>query len=378
MAKASRADRPPGQTLSNEEKKARIAEEITLWVGNLRLEQALKAEQIGQLRGIERMQALRNSLIIGAIRHCRLNPRADTRLAILTLITFLADNDGGVCHLAVTKITEIFQRSRETIVTCIQNLEQQGQIGVARKNGMPNSYWPLVPAALADLSANTVWLVEALRTSGPSVHVFKDAHEAVAAATLNQSSALSQSSEVDRSSGVDCHPSTPIDEPVKSDPTTGQGKPCSISTLHSTSELEVDLDVVDEAVALYNKAASDGGFIACLAVTDSRRKRLHKRLAEIGGMQAFARALSAIPLMPYLIGHGTKPGQNPFLLDLDTLLSTQTLMGDVLARLVDLAGQESQRLNNRESDAQRKVRLAFDEDTWARIQARRPGECGHA
>jgi hypothetical protein len=116
-----------------EERKARIAEEITLWVGNQRLDQALKAEELGQLSMVEKMVALRNGLIVGCIRHCRLNPRADCRLAILTLITFLADNNDGICRLSITAMTEIFKRTREAIVAGIKTLEKQGQIGVSAK-----------------------------------------------------------------------------------------------------------------------------------------------------------------------------------------------------------------------------------------------------
>ena len=109
----------PTNQLTIEQRKALIAEQITLWVGNQRLDQALKAEELGQLKMIDKMVALRSSLIVGCIRHCHLNPRADSRLSILTLITFLADNSEGTCYLSVTAMTEILQRSREAIVNGI-------------------------------------------------------------------------------------------------------------------------------------------------------------------------------------------------------------------------------------------------------------------
>ena len=42
---------------------------------------------------IEKMVSLRNGPTVGAIRHCRLNPRTDSRMSVLTIITFLADTN---------------------------------------------------------------------------------------------------------------------------------------------------------------------------------------------------------------------------------------------------------------------------------------------
>jgi hypothetical protein len=67
--------------------------QIQLWVGYLRLDSVLKVEELDQLSMIEKMVSLPNGLIVGAIRHCRLNPRTDSRMSVLTIITFLADNN---------------------------------------------------------------------------------------------------------------------------------------------------------------------------------------------------------------------------------------------------------------------------------------------
>ena len=180
-----------------EDRREYINQQITLWVGNLRLDAALAAEELGQYSGMQKALLLRNGLLVGAVRHCRLNPRADTRMSILTLITFLADNNDGICRLSVTRMCEIFTRSRESIVTSIASLEEDGQIGVNRSGGMPSCYWPLIPAALAELSANPVWFVDALSTK-PKFRSFGTPEEAIAAATQDRSTPLDQSTPPDQ------------------------------------------------------------------------------------------------------------------------------------------------------------------------------------
>lgn len=241
---------PLASRMTTEQKKAYIDREITQWVDNYCFDRALKAKELGALSMLDKLVALRNGLIVGSIKHCRLNPRADSRLAILTMITFLADSDKGICYLSVSAMKEIFKRSREAIVTGIKALEEQGQIGVSRKDGMPNCYWPLVPAALAKLSANPVWLVEALRTSGPKAHMFQNREDAIAVATENDRSSgvdqLGRASGVDRfgdqsggvdqpqrSSPSDRYRSSSADELVNSGRRTSQVQPCSISALIS-------------------------------------------------------------------------------------------------------------------------------------------------
>jgi hypothetical protein len=62
-------------------------------MGPLRTSRPCEAEELGQLSMIEKVVSLWNGLIVGAIRHCRLNVRTDSRMSVLTIITFLADNN---------------------------------------------------------------------------------------------------------------------------------------------------------------------------------------------------------------------------------------------------------------------------------------------
>lgn len=95
----------------------------------------------------------------------------------------------------------------------------------------------------------------------------------------------------------------------------------------------------DQAYSLYNKAAAHWGFSLCEARTEPRTRRLLQRIDDIGGIENFRLALRAIGKDPFLSGRTPpKPGQKPFRLDMERLLSTDSRMGDVLAKLLDLAG----------------------------------------
>jgi hypothetical protein len=97
----------------------------------------------------------------------------------------------------------------------------------------------------------------------------------------------------------------------------------------------------DEAVAAWNKLARQLGFAEVRAVTDPRRRKLLQRLADIGGIDRFKLALSAVERVPFLMGKvPPKPGMAPFRLDIERLLQTDGNLGDVLAKLIDKAGEE--------------------------------------
>ena len=97
--------------------------------------------------------------------------------------------------------------------------------------------------------------------------------------------------------------------------------------------------VVDRAVEAYNCTAERQGFSICKLVTPARRRRLGQRLEDIGGMENFQRALSAIPTNDWLMGRVRKEGHKPFRLDLDYLMQTDGKSGDVLAKLLDKAAE---------------------------------------
>jgi hypothetical protein len=217
--------------MSADDRKVWIQDQIVRWVGEKKIDECLSALELGNLSMTEKMVAYRSVLIMGGVRHCRNNPRAEARIPILTLIVYLSDNAKGTCHLSISEMQKMLMRSRQCIVDNILALEMDGSIGIARINGMPNSYWPRIPAALAEMSPNPLWFVEAV--TGAKRKVYRTVEEAIAAATTGQSSTVDRSNRVDRhqsreldqhrSSAVDptsqvqqANRSSPAGEPVKS------------------------------------------------------------------------------------------------------------------------------------------------------------------
>jgi hypothetical protein len=97
--------------------------------------------------------------------------------------------------------------------------------------------------------------------------------------------------------------------------------------------------LTDEAVLAWNAAAKRLGCSEVRSVTAARRTRLLRRIEDIGGLDQFYLALSAIERVPFLLGKvPPKPGMAPFMLDIDRLLQTDGNLGDVLAKLIDKAG----------------------------------------
>jgi len=124
--------------MSAEDRKVWLHEQITKFVGEKRIEECLSALELGNLSMTEKAVAYRSILIVGSIRHCRMHSRAEVRIPILTLITYLSDNANGTCFLSISNMAKLFDRSRQCIVDNILALEEDGLIGIARIGGMPN------------------------------------------------------------------------------------------------------------------------------------------------------------------------------------------------------------------------------------------------
>jgi hypothetical protein len=141
--------------------------------------------------------------------------------------------------------------------------------------------------------------------------------------------------------------------------------------------------IEEQAVAMYNEAAGKHGFACCLKLTDARRGRLARRLEDIGGLDAFKRALSVIHRNDFLMGRvPAKPGKARFKLDLDFLLQTDSKLNDVLAKLLDIAGQEGQHVGQPETEDERRDRVTMGDERYARYRAmkadRNTQDGGHA
>ena len=118
------------------------------------------------------------------------------------------------------------------------------------------------------------------------------------------------------------------------------GKPPKKSKMPKSAFTADQLTTTDAAVAAWNEIAIALGFSEVRITTTARRTRLLKRLDDIEGLENFRIALSAIKHVPFLMGHTPpKHGSEPFKLDIDRLLQTDGGLGDVLAKLIDKAGE---------------------------------------
>jgi hypothetical protein len=91
--------------------------------------------------------------------------------AVLGLITFMADNNDGICRLSIKRMAQIFARDERNITASITELEKAHLIGVNRVAGLPNTYYPKVPAPLTTVGASVVWFADAL-SDRPRARVF--------------------------------------------------------------------------------------------------------------------------------------------------------------------------------------------------------------
>src|SRR4051812_25947075 len=101
--------------MSADDRKAWAHDQINNWCTSKRIDEALSTAELGNLSHTQKAVAYRSVLIIGSIKHCRANARAEARIPILTLITYLSDNAKGACYLSISKMQELFQRSRQCV-----------------------------------------------------------------------------------------------------------------------------------------------------------------------------------------------------------------------------------------------------------------------
>lgn len=131
------------------------------------------------------------------------------------------------------------------------------------------------------------------------------------------------------------HITREIDNNVKEDtplpPKGGRARNAKARTAEKALEL-------DAALQAYNGAAEQFSFSRVDTFTEPRARKLEDRLKDIGGLENFRLALNAIPRNKFLMGETSpRPGQAPYKLNFERLMSTGSAMGDVLASLLDAA-----------------------------------------
>jgi uncharacterized protein YdaU (DUF1376 family) len=105
---------------------------------------------------------------------------------------------------------------------------------------------------------------------------------------------------------------------------------------------KAELAASDEALRLWNETAMRLGLQVCNAFSPQRRARMVRRLGDIGGLDNLKLALGAIERVPFLMGQvPPRDGEAPFRMSIDHLMQTDGKLGDVLAKLIDRAGDVS-------------------------------------
>jgi len=304
-----------------------------------------KAAIAENLRGLYIAQ--RNTLV-RAIRDPVLGER---HRVILAEIIMQANVTTGAAHPGYRGLAEATGYSEATVELTITELLRWGYLASTRKAAEPGgralAHYTVIKPTREQLEAAIAAHVLTLRREkpdpNPAIRNSSDPNPAIRNAVPNPSVMVSlpvpntpplktgsvpnpvlgtvtRREATRRERGADAPPSPEL--PVKS------ARPPKASAAE-----------VDQAIELYNEAARQHGYTVCHSRPETRLARLQRRLREIGGLEPFRRALSAIQLDDFLAGRvRPRDGRHPFKLDLDRLLQTDGTLGDVLAKLIDRAG----------------------------------------
>lgn len=148
----------------------------------------------------------------------------------------------------------------------------------------------------------------------------------------------------------------------------------SASAKGGRSSATISEEDIDAAFAAYNEAARKVGGLVAEMVTRARRRDLAKRLAEIGGIEVWRRAMAAVERDDLLSGR--LPGVNggpPFQLTLEGLLSTRS--PDFLARLIDLSASANDSANATLWWKDPARVAALSDDDWRKLIAEHANGC---
>ena len=135
---------------TREVRKAELAVQLSLFVGNISLAETLTEEKIKKLEAIARDLAVTKPTIVASIVRLWNHPCESARVAIYNLVALLCDYDGGICTLPTTRIAQLFNRTHKCIRETIDSLEKDGLLNVRRIDGIPNSYTRTIFGRIAD------------------------------------------------------------------------------------------------------------------------------------------------------------------------------------------------------------------------------------
>lgn len=138
-------------------RKAEFTDAIQLWRQTRDIAETLSREEIASLRGFDRIDALRKSIIENLARYYRTHERADVAPGVLVLQTLLCDNDRGASTVSQPTLAKFFRRSISSIADAQKRLRDDGLIVTSR--GRYSETYPVVPRAMTMQSNHLTWLV---------------------------------------------------------------------------------------------------------------------------------------------------------------------------------------------------------------------------
>jgi len=162
--KPARDDKRTAEEQAKLEQVYRFA--ILQFVENMRLEQTLGQGELASLESGPRFFTLMKGMLPNIVHLFRRSSRADTKLGVLVLIHFCADNGDGLCRLSVARFAQILSRDPRSVQRAIEDLEEGGEIGV-HHSALGNSYWPKIARAVLDTSPCLGWFINAF-SDGPA------------------------------------------------------------------------------------------------------------------------------------------------------------------------------------------------------------------
>ncbi len=140
--------------------KEQFTDAICLWCKTRNADEVLSREEIGRMQKFDRVDAQRKSLIINLSNFYRDHPRADVAPGVLTLVTFLSDNEKGACQMSQAQMAAVLHRTRTTIAEAVSRLKTSGLM--ASVNGKAMSF-PAIPRAVAASYNHMIWATDALK-----------------------------------------------------------------------------------------------------------------------------------------------------------------------------------------------------------------------
>jgi hypothetical protein len=313
-------------------------------------------EQLGKAE--DRPFLISRSIIDNVAEYYRQHPQADRGVGVLVLDSLYADNKAGCSTVSAVRMGKLLSCDERTVRRCREQLYEDALVNREKKPGFGDQYWPAINKFLLSASVNpTYWLdatsaPPARRGRKPRTGDAGDIHENPGQVRPGYSAnnpgqvtpGSSGNSEIPRTGDANT-PDTAMSDDLTSDLTRKrEGGTDAPPTLHpkvhgQQKRTPAEGLNVDAALDAYNEMAIKHDFLPCIALTSGRRTRLGKRLRDIGGLAEFKRALSAIQRDDYLAGRKRPKEGKPFKLDLDYLLRADDSVGDVLAKLLDLAGE---------------------------------------